>query len=40
VARTVLLVTRYSVIPCSKLISAANSSVHRLIALPNLRGLR
>ena len=40
VARTVSPVTRLSVSPSSKLTSAANSKVHRLVGLPKLRGLR
>ena len=39
VARTVSSLTRLVVKPCSKLTSAANSRVHRLVGLPKLRGL-
>ena len=31
--------TRVAVSPCSKLTSAASSSVHRLVGLPKARGL-
>ena len=37
--RTASRLTRSGVNPCSKLTSAANSSVHRLVALPKSRGL-
>src|SRR5579859_4194135 len=37
--RTVSSLTRYAVKPCSKLTSAASSSVQRLVSLPYLRGL-
>src|SRR5215212_2458611 len=39
-ARTVSALTRSSVIPSSKLTSAARSKVHRLVSLPNSLGLR
>src|SRR3954466_13723386 len=40
VTRTVSALTRSSVIPSSKLASAAKASVHRLVSLPNSLGLR
>ncbi len=39
VARMVSSLTRVAVKPCSKLTSAANSKVHRLVGLPKVRGL-
>ena len=39
VSRIVSSLTRSAVKPCSKLTSAARSSVHRLVGLPNVRGL-
>src|SRR5262249_40016175 len=39
VSRIVSSLTRSAVKPCSKLTSAARSSVHRLVGLPKVRGL-